>query len=113
MSTKEIKETKEAKEKVVEKKAVEKEVVKETKETKETKEITQESVIITKNAYLLINFEGSQVDELECPLKITYPMDFGGFLCTISGYQNKKLVEYVLPHNRYYLEIRYMDEEES
>lgn len=110
MSTKEIKETKEAKEKVVEKKAVEKEVV---KETKETKEITQESVIITKNAYLLINFEGSQVDELECPLKITYPMEFGGFLCTISGYQNKKLVEYVIPHNRYYLEIRYVEEEKE
>lgn len=108
---------KEVKEKVVEKvveKAVEKAVEKVEKVEKvKEKEITQESIIITKNAYLLINFEGSQVDELECPLKITYPMDFGGFLCTISGYQNKKLVEYVLPHNRYYLEIRYMDEEES
>jgi hypothetical protein len=60
----------------------------------------------------LLNFEG-QIDELESPLKITYPMDFGGFLCTISGYQNKKLVEYVIPHNRYYLEIRYIEDEKE
>ena len=84
-----------------------------TKEVKVEKTKTNESIVITKNAYLLLNFEGNQIDELECPLKITYPMEFGGFVCTISGYQNKKLVEYVIPHNRYYLEIRYIDEEKE
>lgn len=89
---------------------------KENKENKESKlEISKlggkMEHIITKNAYLLLNFEGNQIDELECPLKITYPVEFGGFLCTISGYQNKKLVEYIIPHNRYFLEIRQIEEE--
>jgi len=68
--------------------------------------------IILEHAYLLINFENGQIDELECPIKIAYPSELAGSAC-ISGYQNNKLVEYIIPHNRYFLEIRHINPEEE